>query len=80
LDKRQYRYEADLGAAKFAVVGDIDKRWTFLQPNVDQLAGRMVKEGWPVVWSGPNYLVLENPRLRGGPGEQEIPLGPHPDE
>ncbi len=80
LDKRQYRYEADLGAAKFAVVGDIDKRWTFLQPNVDQLAGRMVKEGWPVVWSGPNYLVLENPRLRGGPGEQEIPRGPHPDE
>ena len=66
LARRQFRYEAGLEHAKFVVVGDIDKRWTFLQPNVDRLVEKMVRERWPVVWSGPNYLILENPRLPGG--------------
>lgn len=70
LDRAQFRYKAGLESARFAVVGDIDKRWTFLQPNVDKLVEKMVREGWPVVWSGPNYLILENPSTRDGPGEE----------
>lgn len=70
LARAQFRYNAGLEHARFAVVGDIDKRWTFLQPNVDKLVERMVMERWTVVWSGPNYLILENPRLPVSPGRR----------
>ena len=62
LERTQFRYNAGLEDAKFAIIGDIDTRWTFLQPNVDKLIRKMVEEGWPVVWSGKNYHILENPR------------------
>jgi hypothetical protein len=62
LDRAQFRYKASLESAKFAIVGDIDKRWTFLQPNVDKLVKQMLDEAWPVVWSGTNYHILQNPR------------------
>ncbi|HEY5741209.1 MAG TPA: hypothetical protein VIS99_01605, partial [Terrimicrobiaceae bacterium] len=61
LNKAQFRYKAGLEDAKFAVVGDIDMRWTLLQPNVEKLIEKMKRENWPIVWQGPNYLILENP-------------------
>ena len=68
LDRTQFRYKAGLENARFAIVGDIDTRWTFLQPNVDKLIKRMVDEAWPVVWSGTNYHILKNPRWSKDPG------------
>lgn len=70
LPRAQFRYQADLDSAKFAVVGDIDKRWTFLQPNVEKIVEKMVAEKWPVVWFGLNYLILANPAL---PGANSVP-------
>jgi hypothetical protein len=66
LERTQFRYAAGVEFARFAVVGDIDKRWTFLQPNVDKAIAKIIGEAWPVVWSGPNYDILENPRWNKG--------------
>ena len=50
--------------ARYVVVGDIDKRWTFLQPGVADIANQLVEEKWPVVWQGRFYFILENPNLK----------------
>jgi hypothetical protein len=62
LRRDQFRFAPDISTARFAVVADIDRRWTFAQPNVEQIALIFEAEKWPVVWSGENYFVLENPR------------------
>jgi hypothetical protein len=52
-----------LAAARFAVVADIDMRWTFAQPGVQEIIAVFEKEKWPVAWSGEHYFVLRNPRF-----------------
>ena len=63
LRKDQFRFEPKLDAAKFAVIADIDQRWTFGQPNIPILIQTFDSEKWPLVWSGANYRVLQNPRF-----------------
>lgn len=63
LRKDQFRFEPKLDAAKFAVIADIDQRWTFGQPNIPTLIQTFDSEKWPLVWSGANYRVLQNPRF-----------------
>jgi hypothetical protein len=62
LRKDQFRFAPDISTARFAVIADIDRRWTFAQPNVEKTIRIFESEKWPVVWAGENYLVLENPR------------------
>lgn len=61
--RERFRYESSLEAAKFVVIGDIDQRWTFGEPNVKILIEKFQTQGWPVVWKGKYYLILANPRM-----------------
>lgn len=63
LKHSQFRYDADLKGAKYAIIADIDQLWTFHQPNVQIAIHLLHDERWPVVWSGSTYLVLANPRF-----------------
>lgn len=63
LRKDQFRYEPNLRAARYAVVADIDQRWTFHQPNVSEVISIFQSEKWRVVWSGDHYHIFENPQL-----------------
>lgn len=62
--RERFRYDASLEAAKYAIVGDIDQRWTMGEPNVGKLFDKMAEQNWPVVWRGENYLILANPRYQ----------------
>lgn len=57
----RFRYECSFEKARYAVIGDIDQRWTFGEPNVNKLAERFQAKHWPIVWKGNYYLVLANP-------------------
>jgi hypothetical protein len=59
--RERFRFPAGLENCKYAVAGDIDRRWAFFEPNVGEVVKRFESERWPVVWQGPNYLILENP-------------------
>jgi len=61
--RERFRFDSSVENCKFAIVGDIDRRWTFGEPNVRSLALRMESEQWPTVWQGENYLILANPRF-----------------
>lgn len=61
--RERFRFNAALENCHYAVVGDIDQRWAFFEPNVAILSQIISKEKWPLVWSGVNYFVLENPRF-----------------
>ncbi len=63
LRRDQFRFAPELAAARFAVVADIDMRWTFAQPGVQEIIAVFEKEKWPVAWSGEHYFVLRNPRF-----------------
>jgi 4-amino-4-deoxy-L-arabinose transferase-like glycosyltransferase len=63
LRKDQFRFEPKLDAAKFAVIADIDQRWTINQPSIPNLIQIFESEKWLLVWSGANYKVLKNPRF-----------------
>jgi len=60
--RERFRYDASLENVKYAVVGDIDKRWTFGEQNASVIVQKFQQEQWPVVWQGPNYMILLNPR------------------
>ena len=62
LRQDQFRFEPNLSDARFAVIADIDERWTFNQPNVHEVIKLFDSENWPVVWSGTHYKVLQNPK------------------
>lgn len=64
VSRERFLYPADVGKARYVVVGDIDKRWTLLQPGVADIANQLVAEKWPVVWQGRFYFILENPNLK----------------
>ena len=59
--RERFRYECSLEKARYAVIGDIDQRWTFGEPNTNKLVERLQTNQWPVVWKGNYYLVLANP-------------------
>lgn len=59
----RFRYPADLDAAKFIVLADIDQRWSLGQPNMSWIVEKVAAEKWPVVWQGPNYLIVANPHF-----------------
>jgi len=61
--RERFRYECSLEKARYAVIGDIDQRWTFGEPNVNHLVEFLQSHRWPVVWKGAYYLVLANPSL-----------------
>lgn len=61
--RERFRYNSALESAKFVVVGDIDQRWTFGEPNVNTLLEKLQTQAWPVVWKGTYYLVLANPQF-----------------
>jgi len=57
----RFRYDCSLEKARYAVIGDIDQRWTLGEPNVNKLAEKLQANHWPIVWKGNYYLVLANP-------------------
>ncbi|NBQ55957.1 MAG: hypothetical protein EBU36_04825 [Verrucomicrobia bacterium] len=61
--RERFRYDCSLEKARYAVIGDIDQRWTFGEPNVKKLAEFLQSHNWPIVWKGNYYLVLANPAL-----------------
>ncbi len=61
LPKEEFFYAPDPAAAKFAVVADIDRRWTFSQPNVMKMIEQQGIVNWEPCWQGKYYLVLKNP-------------------
>jgi len=61
LPKAQFRFEPDLTKAKFAIIGDIDQRWTILQPNIAGIMKPLTDGSWKLVWHGENYSIFENP-------------------
>lgn len=63
-ERERFRYDSSLERAKYAVVGDIDQRWTFGEPNVNKVTEKLQKQSWPVVWRGNFYLILANPAPR----------------
>jgi len=62
--KERFRFDASLEHVKYAVVGDIDRRWAFGEPNVAVITQKIQEQKWPLVWQGPNYMIFENPRLK----------------
>ena len=64
LPKAQFRFEPDLNKAKFAIVGDIDQRWTIQQPNIAGVMKPLTDGSWNIVWCGENYYIFENPNWR----------------
>jgi len=70
LQKSHFRFAADPSAARFLVVGDIDVRWTFLQPNVDQLLENIAGQGWKIVWQSSTYCIFAR--------SKELGVGPPP--
>ncbi len=62
--RERFLYPADVNQARYLVIGDIEQRWTLTQPGVASIAEQLVKEGWPVVWSGRFYFIFENPKLK----------------
>jgi hypothetical protein len=64
VSRERFLFPADVNEARYVVVGDIDQRWTFLQPGVADIAYQLADEKWPVVWQGRFYLILENPNLK----------------
>ena len=58
----RYAYNISLTNAKYVVIANIDRRWTFHQPGVKDLVNQMIKETWPVTYQKGEFLVLSNPR------------------
>jgi hypothetical protein len=65
--QERFRYECAIEKARYAVIGDIDQRWTFGEPNVSKLVDYLQANHWPIVWKGNYYLVLANPALHKDP-------------
>jgi hypothetical protein len=61
--KERFLFPADISCAKYVVIGDIDQRWTFGQPNVGWIVEKLENEKWPVKWRGDNYLIIKNPAI-----------------
>ena len=61
--KERFLFPADISSAKYVVIGDIDQRWTFGQPNVRWVLEKLENEKWPVKWRGENYLIIKNPAI-----------------
>lgn len=64
IDRERFRFPADLDSVKYFVIGDIDRRWTLGQLNMNKLTARLLEEKWHPEWCGPNYLILSNPRFQ----------------
>ena len=64
LTHQQFRYAVDVNLAKFVVVGDIDQRWTFSQPNVAAFTTGAMGDRWEAVWAGENYRVFRKKGTR----------------
>ena len=61
--KERFLFSADISSAKYVVIGDIDQRWTFAQPNVRWILDKLETEKWPIKWQGNNYFILRNPAV-----------------
>ena len=65
--RERFRFDASLENSKYAVIGDIDKVWTFHEPNVAFLLKKKQSGKWTVVWEGEYYTILQNPRFPSSP-------------
>lgn len=65
IGRERFRFPVEFSDIQYAIIGDIDQRWTLLQPNVDSIVRTFVEEKWPVVWQGQYYLILRNPLYKG---------------
>jgi len=61
ISHKRFLLPADYTKARYVVIGDIDQRWTVIQPNVGRLVQKLIDNRWPVVWKGNYYVVLQNP-------------------
>lgn len=59
--RERFRFDISLENARYAVIGDIDSRWTFGEPNLHKLANKLENEKWPIEWQGNHYIILKNP-------------------
>jgi hypothetical protein len=64
---KKFLHPADLSQARYVIISDLDQRWTFGQTNVSLIANLLEKEKWQIVWQGPFYIIVENPRLTPSP-------------
>lgn len=58
----RFVFSPELTGAKYAVIGDIDLRWTVGEPGVRELFHEMEMEKWPIVWQSSTYMILQNPK------------------
>lgn len=61
LPKERFRYSADFRKAKFFVLTDIDRIWTFAQPNVNAVVNEQNLSGWKPVYQSGSCLVMASP-------------------
>ena len=64
-EPERFRYSADVGRARYIVLGDIDTRWAIYQENVWPTLERIEQKKWPIVWSGRYYVIAQNPNYKG---------------
>jgi hypothetical protein len=65
--RERFVFDESLENARYAVVGDHERKWAFNEPNVEILVKKLQDEKWPVVWKGENFLILENPAKANAP-------------
>lgn len=58
ISRERFRYSADQKRAKFLVICEIDRIWTFGQPNVNQIFNDQSFLSWTPVYQNSNCLVL----------------------
>lgn len=61
ISRERFIFPIELTQVQFAIIGDIDHRWTLHQKNVDVLLRYFTDENWPIVWRGQTYIILRNP-------------------
>lgn len=61
-DRSEFLFPADLGQAKFILVGPLDLRWTYGQGTIPILLKEFGVESWPTVYQTETTRVLKNPK------------------
>lgn len=61
-DRSEFLFPADLGQAKFILVGPLDLRWTYGQGTIPMLLKEFGVDLWPTVYQTETTRVLKNPK------------------
>jgi hypothetical protein len=62
-DHSEFVFPANLGKAKYLLVGPLDMRWTYGQGTIPMLLKDFKVESWPTVFQTETTRVLSNPGL-----------------